>query len=89
MWKVWVGINFYQAGSVMLERPHRVPYAHMRHQVAALVADGLTDKQICARLNIRPATVKYHIARLCADWNIDKGKNIRVQITRHLLLNAA
>lgn len=56
-----------------------------QQRVAELVAEGLTDKQIAQTLAISPMTVSYHIARLCDCWKIDKGRNIRVQITRHVL----
>lgn len=69
----------------MFERPPHVPYAYMRHQVAELVAEGLTDKQIGGRLNLSAKTVRYHIYRLRDDWQLDKRRNIRVQITRYVL----
>lgn len=56
-----------------------------RQEVAELVAEGLTDKEIAQVLAISPKTVGYHIARLCDCWQIDKARNIRVQITRHVL----
>lgn len=33
-------------------------------QIMALVADGLTNKQIGARLYLSPSTVKSHLARI-------------------------
>jgi DNA-binding NarL/FixJ family response regulator len=57
----------------------------VRDQVAARVADGDTDKQIATALRIEVETVRYHIRRLCAEWAIDRTRNIRVQITRRLL----
>lgn len=60
----------------------------MRLEVAELVAEGLTDKQIAGQLQISTRTVAYHIDRLCTDWDIDRSLNIRVQITRRVL-NAA
>ena len=57
----------------------------MRLDVAALVAEGLTDKDIAAQLHISQKTVEYHIGRIAKDWDIDKSRNIRVQITRRVL----
>lgn len=59
-----------------------------REAVAELVAEGLTDKQISGQLGIAVKTVGYHIDRICTDWDIDRSRNIRVQITRRIL-NAA
>lgn len=57
----------------------------MRLDVAALVAEGLTDKDIAAQLHISRKTVEYHIGRLCDEWHLDRRLNLRVQITRRLL----
>ncbi|PZQ56804.1 MAG: hypothetical protein DI570_20660 [Phenylobacterium zucineum] len=35
-----------------------------QQQVLALLAEGLTNKEIALRLGISPATVKIHVARL-------------------------
>lgn len=56
-----------------------------RDEVARLVADGLPDKEIAGQLAISPKTVEYHIDRLCEEWQLDRTKNLRVQITRHVL----
>lgn len=59
-----------------------------RDDVAELIAEGYTDKQIAGLLQLSVKTVEYHIARICLDWEIDRSRNIRVQITRRIL-NAA
>lgn len=56
-----------------------------RDAVAGLVAEGMTDKQIAVELTLSVATVRYHVATLCRAWKLDRGRNIRVQITRHVL----
>ena len=56
-----------------------------RDAVAGLVAEGLTDKQIAVRLTLSVATVRYHVGQLCEAWNLDRGRNIRVQIARCVL----
>lgn len=57
----------------------------MRLDVAELVAEGLTDKQIAVRLTLSVPTVRYHVAQLCEAWDLDHGRNLRVQITRRVL----
>jgi DNA-binding CsgD family transcriptional regulator len=49
--------------------------------VARLVGDGLTDKQIAARLFISPHTVNYHLRNLYRKLGIDN----RVSLVRRLL----
>lgn len=49
------------------------------------IAEGMTDKQISAALSISDKTVEYHVAQLCENWQLDRTRNIRVQITRHVL----
>lgn len=44
------------------ERPAALP--PRQQQVLALLAEGLTNKEIARRLDISPATVKIHVARL-------------------------
>ena len=53
-----------------------------QRQVAALVADGLTDKRIGARLNMRYDTVRVHIVALAYRLKIPLGHNTRVLIAR-------
>lgn len=42
--------------------PHALP--PRQHAVLRLLGEGLTNKEIAARLNISPATVKIHVSRL-------------------------
>lgn len=53
-------------------------------EVALLVADGLTDKQIAAALHISDEGVAKHIERITVRWSIDRGRNIRVQIANRI-----
>ena len=54
-------------------------------EVAILVAEGLTDKEIAMILMISEDTVAYHVQRIQQRWALDKTKNTRVQITRRIL----
>lgn len=48
--------------------------------VALLVADGFTDKQIAARLEIAENTVGNYITAISAALSLDRSRNTRVQI---------
>lgn len=48
--------------------------------VALLVADGFTDKQIAARLEISDETVAFHVHNIADRIGVDRARNIRVQI---------
>lgn len=56
-------------------------------EVATLVSEGLTDKQIGDALSISEETVAFHVQRIATEWKLrdEAGKNIRVQITRRVL----
>lgn len=56
-----------------------------QQQVAELVADGLPDKQIARALGIDEETVGYHIGRIVKVWNLDRSRNVRVQIAHRIL----
>ena len=65
-------------------RAHSVPmryrpaYGEMRpihltpreRDVLSLLAEGLSNKLICRRLNIAPSTVKVHVARILAELGV-------------------
>lgn len=54
-------------------------------EVARLVADGLTDKQIGVALTISAETVGFHVMRIAKAWHLrDGGRNIRVQIANRI-----
>ena len=50
--------------------------------VAELVAEGLTDKQIAARLGIGYNTARIHVAAVAFRLGIPGGHNTRVLIAR-------
>lgn len=49
-------------------------------QVAELVADGLLNKHIAAEIGISEKTVKEHVTSIAKRWQLDGGRNLRVQI---------
>jgi DNA-binding NarL/FixJ family response regulator len=56
-------------------------------QIVALMAEGLSDKEIARRLRVSPATVRTHIDRLFADNGIHTRTEavvawMRDQVTR-------
>lgn len=51
-----------------------------QHDVARLVADGLTTKHIAASLGISPRTVNVHITAICFLIGADAEKDERVQV---------
>lgn len=51
-------------------------------EVAQLVADGLTDKQIAAALKISKRAANAHVQRIALTWRLDASKDLRVQISK-------
>lgn len=51
-------------------------------QVAQLVRDGWTDKQIAAELQIDEETVAYHLRRIATICKLDRSRSIRIQIAQ-------
>ncbi|MBM3136870.1 MAG: helix-turn-helix transcriptional regulator [Chloroflexi bacterium] len=49
-------------------------------QVAALMCDGLTNRQIAARLVISPETVKTHVRHLLRKFNLRARKELRARL---------
>lgn len=56
-----------------------------QQEVARLVADGWADKQIATELGINEETVGYHVGRIVMAWNLDRSRNVRVQIAQRVL----
>lgn len=52
-----------------------------QQEVARLVAQGYTDKQIGAELGLSPRTIEYHVSQIVKRWKLDVSLNVRVQIT--------
>lgn len=53
-------------------------------EIARLIADGFTDKQICAQLHISHQRVSHVVNKLATKWDLDRSRNLRVQIARRL-----
>lgn len=51
-------------------------------EVAALIAEGCTDKQIAGRLGIEYNTARIHVAAVAFRLKIPGGNNTRVLIAR-------
>ncbi len=41
-------------------------------EVLALIADGLSNKEIAARLHVSPNTVKTHVARVLEKFEVNR-----------------
>jgi NarL family two-component system response regulator LiaR len=54
-------------------------------QVAILVADGLTNKQIASELGIAPPTVRLYISAIVKRLNLDRQCETRVGIARAVI----
>lgn len=52
------------ASSPLYSRLSKIPFSHREIQIAPLVAFGLTNKEIAAKLSISPFTVMNHIANM-------------------------
>jgi len=58
----------------------RADLSDTQRTIALLVAEGLTDEQIAAVTGITPDGVSYHLKRIVTLWQIDRCRNLRVQI---------
>ncbi len=52
------------------------------HEVAALVAEGMTNQGIAERLFIAPATVKNHLSHIFTKLNIAKRSELAEEVWR-------
>ena len=53
-------------------------------EVAGLVAQGYTDKQIAAELGVTPRWVRRLVQRIATRWQLDGERDVRVQIARRM-----
>lgn len=60
-----------------------------RWEVAALVTEGLTDKQIAEALGIKKRTVNTHVHAIALAWNLDASKDLRVEIVKRVTAQQA
>ena len=55
-------------------------------EVLELLADGLPNKRIAARLGMSPETVKFHVSQICGKLGVaNRTEAVRVAIRRGLL----
>lgn len=52
-----------------------------QRQIAELIADGCTDKDIQSRLSLSYSTLRTHLEEIGRRLNLDATKNLRVQLT--------
>lgn len=57
------------------------PLSPRQRQIAEMIADGCTNKQICAKLDLSRRTLRIHIKRICDKLHLDCSKDTRVQVT--------
>lgn len=62
--------------------PRAVTFLSSRQlEVANLIADGATDKDIECRLGLSNGGVRAHISEIADRLELDRAKNLRAQIT--------
>lgn len=57
--------------------------------IARLVANGRSDKQIAARVHLSVTMVRVHLEAVAYLCDVDRSRNIRVQIARWWERNAS
>lgn len=57
------------------------PLSPRQRQIAEMVADGHTNKVICARLGIAQSSLRTYLHRMCDRLGLDCTKDTRVQLT--------
>jgi DNA-binding CsgD family transcriptional regulator len=70
------------AGPAWAGRKKDSPLTAREHQVAQLVADGLTNPQIAARLGVSPRTVVNHLEHIRAKLDLRTRTQVATWITR-------
>jgi DNA-binding NarL/FixJ family response regulator len=61
----------------------------MQRHVAMLVGDGHTNKQIAAALLVHPSRIRCVVGRIAVVWQLDRAKDLRVQIANRLARHVA
>lgn len=57
------------------------PLSPRQRAIAEMIADGYTNKAICAKLDMGLRSLRTHFARMIHKLNLDQSKDVRVQIT--------
>jgi DNA-binding NarL/FixJ family response regulator len=68
------------------EQPPRTTLSAREQQVLRLVTEGLTNRDIAARLDIRPGTVKNHVEHIIAKLGVSDRTQAAVYALRHGML---
>ena len=55
-----------------------------QYQVAECIALAMLDKQTSAVLGIQVKTIKVNVGLIAAAWQLDRTRNLRVQIARRI-----
>lgn len=69
-------------------KPRITQLTRRERQIANLVAEGFTRKQIGAMLGVGPECVSFHVRRATRRLGLDQSRDPRVLLTR-LVLGAA
>jgi len=64
------------AGQVPEDRPHREPLTGRELEVLTLVAQGLTYKEVGARLHLSERTIKYHMGEIVARLQLENRAQV-------------
>lgn len=70
----------------MTEDGHQVRFSKRERQIADLVGDGQSYKQIGATLEIDPSTVRSHVVRMAkkCDLEGDRALEPRMEVFKHV-----
>jgi len=60
------------------------PLSARERDVAQLVAAGLTNKRLAARLGLSVSRVEGIVNAIAAKWRLDRSMNLRVQIANRM-----
>jgi DNA-binding NarL/FixJ family response regulator len=77
----WLGLDD------MTESPHNVPptpdaLTHREREVADLVATGITNREIAARLTLSEKTIERHLSRIFAKLDIPSRAALAAAVER-------
>jgi DNA-binding NarL/FixJ family response regulator len=78
------------AGSMLRRRAARPPepseLSSREHEIARLIADGLSNRDIGKRLTLSEKTVKNHVSHILAKLKVNARSGVAVYAVRHGLV---